>query len=404
VLPVTFGALDGEASWLEGGKTATEQPRVGPHRLSGPYPVETTRPAIFTALRTGFALELLQQAFKATRELRAQRRAERGLAPGEGARGLGKLLVVAPDQKSARLYLDWLRGWMSPAQAEREVRLATSGERNAHESLAAFRLTAEPSILVTVAMAYEGLDAPEVAVVAALTHIRSRPWLEQMIARATRVDPNAGAYETQRALVYHPDDPLFAKFRQRIETEQGTSARRPKHKRQAELPLWLQERIAEQDRDGAGGITPLESNALGLRYATLRPGPAFAEARPEHEKAQTELIDPPSVLERRLRLRIGEMIGAQVVEDEADLQVPRGQGLYHRYNAVLKRVLGNKGRAEMTLPELEAALAWLERNRLADFLHLLDGDARYAWEARQRAAWRPRTGRGGQGARKSLGS
>src|SRR5829696_7198951 len=119
-----------------------------------------------------------------------------------------------------------------------------------NDPLAAFRLMTEPSILVTVAMAYEGLDAPEVAVVAALTHIRSRPWLEQMIARATRVDPNAGTYETQRALVFHPDDPLFAKFRQRIETEQGTSARRPKHKRQAELPLWLQERIAEQDRDG----------------------------------------------------------------------------------------------------------------------------------------------------------
>ena len=55
-----------------------------------------------------------------------------------------------------------------------------------------------------------------------------------------------------------------------------------------------------------------------------------------------ELIDPPSVLERRLRLRIGEMIAAQVVEDEADLQVPRGQGLYHRYNAVLKRA-GQQG-------------------------------------------------------------
>src|SRR3954462_3957237 len=404
VLPVTFGALDGEASWLEGGKTAADSPRVGPHRLSGSYPTETTRPALFTALRTGFALELLQGAFKATRELRAKRRAERGLAAGESARGLGKLLVVAPDQKSARLYLDWLCGWMSSAQAKREVRLATSDERNAHESLAAFRLTAEPSILVTVAMAYEGLDAPEVAVVAALTHIRSRPWLEQMIARATRIDPNAGPYERQRALVFHPDDPLFAKFRQRVEPEQGTSARRPKHKRQAELPLWLQERIAAQDREGAGGITPLESNALGLRYATLRPGPAFADARPEREDAQTELIDPPSVLERRLRARIGEMIAAQVVEDEANLQVPRGRGLYHRYNAVLKRVLGNKGRAEMTLAELEAALAWLERNRLADFLHLLDGDARYAWEARQRAAWRPRTGRGGQGTRKDLRS
>src|SRR5215213_5213326 len=31
VLPVTFGALDGEASWLQGGGTVTDQPRVGPH-------------------------------------------------------------------------------------------------------------------------------------------------------------------------------------------------------------------------------------------------------------------------------------------------------------------------------------------------------------------------------------
>ena len=104
------------------------------------------------------------------------------------------------------------------------------------------------------------------------------------------------------------------------------------------------------------------------------------------------------------RARTGETIAVEVVEDEADLQVPRGQGLYHRYNAVLKRVLGNKGRAAMTLPELEAALAWLERNRLADVLHLLDGMPDTPGEARQRAAWRPRTGRGGQGARKDLRS
>ena len=73
------------------------------------------------------------------------------------------------------------------------MQLATSDERDAHETLARFRLTAEPSVLVTVAMAYEGLDAPEVAVVAALTHIRARAWLEQMIARATRVDPHANS-------------------------------------------------------------------------------------------------------------------------------------------------------------------------------------------------------------------
>ena len=67
-----------------------------------------------------------------------------------------------------------------------------------------------------------------------------------------------------------------------------------------------------------------------------------------------------------------------------------GEGLYHRYNAVLKRVFANKGRARMTLPELEAALAWLERNRLSDHLDLLDGDSRYAWTAtrRRRALWK----------------
>ncbi len=391
VLPVTFGALDGEATWAEpiaggAGEGEGERITVGPHRLSGPHPTETTRPALFTALRTGFATELLRKAFEATRELRAKRRAERALPAGAAARGLGKLLVVAPDQAVARAYLDMLRGWMPAEQARRDIRLATSSERDAHEALAAFRLLPEPSILVTVAMAYEGLDAPEVAVVAALTHIRSRPWLEQMIARATRVDPNGGPYEDQRALVFHPDDPLFATFRRRIETEQGTLAKKAKAARQGSLlPDWLLDQLAERG-PREGGIVPLESNALGLRYATLKPGPSFAAARPENEEPQTELIDPPSVVERRLRLRIGEMVAAQAVEDDAGSAVQRGQGRYHGYNAVLKRATGGKSRAEMTLAELEAAVSWLERNRLSDYLHLLDGDMRYAWSARQRSS------------------
>ncbi|HEX8416928.1 MAG TPA: DEAD/DEAH box helicase family protein, partial [Methylobacterium sp.] len=219
VLPVSFGALDGEASWLEGGRSAGLA-RVGPHRLGGGGVRATTRPALFTALRTGFARDLLQEAFGATRRLRARRRGEQGVATGEAARGLGKLLVVAPDQASARRYRAMVQGWMPAGQGERLVRLATSSERDAHEALAAFRLLPEPAVLVTVAMAYEGLDAPEVAVVAALTHVRSRPWLEQMIARATRIDPHAGPWTSQRALVLHPDDLLFRAFRRRIETEQ----------------------------------------------------------------------------------------------------------------------------------------------------------------------------------------
>src|SRR3954453_15113109 len=70
-----------------------------------------------------------------------------------------------------------------------------------------------------------------------------------------------------------------------------------------------------------------------------------------------------------------------------------GPGLYHRYNAVLKRVAGDKSRAQMTLSELEAAIGWLERNRLSEHLQLLDGDPRYGWSARKRGEWKPPVGR-----------
>ena len=402
VLPVMFGALDGEASWLD---HDVKQPdgsptQVGPHRLFNHWPTEVTRPALFTALRTGFAEQLLREAFTATRDLRAARRQALGArggdaVPGGGAglRGLGKLLVVAPDQAAARHYQEIVRGWVPRAQQD-TVRLATSDERDARETLASYRLRAEPTVLVTVAMAYEGLDAPEVAVVAALTHIRSRPWLEQMVARATRIDPNAGPYDQQRALVFHPDDPLFARFRRRVETEQGMLAKRPVPRKQGLLPLWLQDLKAERDEER--GIVPLESNALALRYELLKPGPELV-LHPSVPDPQGALLEPPSIAERRLRARVGEMVAAQVVEDEGALLNPkaqggRGQGGYHRYNAVLKRVLG-KSRAAMALPELEAAVGWLERNRLQDGLHLLDGDARYEWTARQRGEWHPPVGR-----------
>jgi hypothetical protein len=73
------------------------------------------------------------------------------------------------------------------------------------------------------------------------------------------------------------------------------------------------------------------------------------------------------------------MIATQVVEDAEAGRVGRFWG-YHAYNAVLKRALG-KARAVMTLAELEAAVGWLERNRVADHLGLLSGDHRYEWVA-----------------------
>jgi len=50
-------------------------------------------------------------------------------------------------------------------------------------------------VLVTVAMAYEGLNIPAVSHIICLTRIRSAPWIEQMTARANRIDKNGGPYE-----------------------------------------------------------------------------------------------------------------------------------------------------------------------------------------------------------------
>jgi hypothetical protein len=88
---------------------------------------------------------------------------------------------------------------------------------------------------------------------------------------------------------------------------------------------------------------------LALRYDRLAPGPELAMRRPEREAAQEELLEAPSVTERRLRSRLGEMVAAQAVEDEAGAAGLKGglagPGLYHRYNAILKRVTGDKARA-----------------------------------------------------------
>ena len=133
VLPVAFGALDGEAAWLgpepEGGG---ERPHLGPHRLRAVAPNEATRPALFTALRTGFA------EAPAAPLLRGRPRAAGGAAgPARGwrraraARGLGKLLVVAPDQVQARRYLAILRalGARGPGRARWRWPSRRSGAR-----------------------------------------------------------------------------------------------------------------------------------------------------------------------------------------------------------------------------------------------------------------------------------
>jgi len=365
ILPVTFGAMDGTATWLDAERTTRSVEALSRAGAN-------TRDALFTALRTGFATAMLREAYRSCREHRAKRRAELKAPAGADGKGLGKLLVIAPDQETARLYLDTLRGWMPAEQAGRMVRLAISDSRNAHEVVASFRLRPVPAVLVSVAMAYEGLDAPAISHVACLTHIRSRPWLEQAIARATRVDPHAGPYEQQRALIYHPADELFDRFRTMVETQQGIRAMVKARRPQLELPL-------ERDVDREPEVIPLESNATALRFAVVAPGPDFGG--PSRDPG--EMPATPSAAEHHLRQRIGQLVAAQVIEDEDNNLVSDGPVGYHVYNAVLKRLM-NKARSAMGLSELEATIGWLERNRLSDHLHLIADDPQYRWSSRRK--------------------
>ena len=374
VIPIRFGALDGEAEWLMSGERCRATSFLDAN--------ERLRQMLFTALRTGYADSVLHRAFTDCRSHRARRRKALGIAPGEPARGIGKLLVVAPDQVTARRYTAILRGWLGPdpRTAIDGVALAISDERDAIERIARFRMRPDPSVLVTVGMAYEGMDAPEVSHVACLTQIRSVPWLEQMVARATRFDPHGGACDEQRAMIYHPDDPLFRMFRHAIELEQSGRAHSRRQGAQEELPF--------DDSPGTEpplvrpALQPLSSSGHDWRFETVTPraaaptAPTSATVPVEAEAAET-----PSQAEQRLRRQVGQLVATQVIEDidGGIVEPPWG---YHAYNAVLKQLFG-KPRGIMTRAELEAEIGWLERNRISDHLHLIRDDHRYAWSARR---------------------
>ncbi len=390
VIPVTFGAMDGTAMWRPR-KTGVAPNPSEPVALSAEP--DLARYALYTALRTEFADEMLRRAFEDCRAHRQRRRLALALGPGDSARGLGKMLVVASDQVIARRYAALIGSWLPQASRHQSVRIATSDVSDAQEAIAAFRLRPDPVVLVTVAMAYEGMDAPEVTHVAALTHIRSRPWLEQMVARATRVDSHGGPWEHQRATIYHPDDMMFRRFRQMIETDQGMRAKFMRG-HQGDL---LDPKTEEdgEDRDWGLGIEPLTSNATTLRFDRVRPGPEFVSPPIEDTADRTVDGEPPERaldIERRLRQRIGQMVAGQVVEDEDKREAEDHPIGYHTYNAVLKRVHGGRGRADLTRAELEAAIGWLERNRLADHIHLIENDPRYAWSARRQRIARQKPG------------
>jgi len=142
-------------------------------------------------------------------------------------------------------------------------KIATSDDPKAIEVIKEFK-QGSLDILTSVAMTYEGFDCKPLTHVIFLTHIRSVPWIEQVIARAVRIDPEAGPYETQQGFIFAPDDTLFRRVVKIIKAEQLLAA---KQKREKEITEASENKGFGESRKP--GITPLNGKLLGSREIYL---------------------------------------------------------------------------------------------------------------------------------------
>lgn len=242
VAPLHLQVMDGAAQWLD---PVTGEIKQVPS-LAGSSP-RNEPAALKTVLETEYAYSLLDRCLESWRQYRTF------VYPK------AKMLVVAPGIAVANEYCKYLE------TKRQRAAIATSEDTPmAQANIKSFRGGRginEIDILVTVGMAYEGLDVPQISHVACLTNIRSRPWIEQAICRANRTDATNGK---THGFVFYPDDPRMAKIINSIDLEQAGL-----------VPL-LPERKPREGGEGVTmqrvGIAPLISELLRERGQGLEDG------------------------------------------------------------------------------------------------------------------------------------
>jgi superfamily II DNA or RNA helicase len=246
IIPLEFHFADGVANWRKvSGKEVTAK-------------LSTSRSdanqALYTALKTEYAQELLAAGVTHWQDHSAQfHQLKSGRAYRvENPENRGSLLVVAPSIETAKEYTSLLKRQGLHAE------IATSDDTpHAVKQIKALK-AGKLKIMVSVGMCYEGLDVPSISHIVCLTNIRSQPWIEQMVARAVRIDPLAGPYETQKGFIFAPADRMFVELARRIEADQTEAVARVKEA--------TMEPGTNGDLFGGGGgrpkITPLSSKLL----------------------------------------------------------------------------------------------------------------------------------------------
>ncbi len=250
IIPIHFVFSDGRASWQNSKGVLTTI-----DRFSHVLPKEKGA-ALYAALNTQFAEHLLSLTLN--HFVRYQE-----TVPS------AKALIVTAEIGQARKHFKKL------TDLNHAVGLATSHDSQlAVANIERFK-RGSLNILVTIAMAYEGLDVPEVSHIACLTHIRTKPWIEQMFARAVRINRSAGAWEDQVAYVFVPDDVVMRSIVEEIDREQIGCVKDGRARSRILVP---------EMEPGAGipRVTPLGSEATNQREKTLDDTPRTPKEEETH--------------------------------------------------------------------------------------------------------------------------
>ncbi|NBS67335.1 hypothetical protein EBT31_00275 [bacterium] len=228
IVPVKFYHMDGEAKFTKGGDLDEQKLSVENER--------DARNVLFAALKTEFADQMVVNAldnYKVFVKSFPQ----------------AKMIVVCADQAKA----DWVKKLIQK-QSRFNVYLAISDNPKSLDEIEQFKSDSNGAILVTVAMAYEGLDVPDVSHLVGLTYYRSDGWIHQMFGRAWRKTP-----WKKLCHIWVPDDLMMNRIINQIRDEQIelTEIRTPT------------ERPGGTGGGGERGLIPLESEATDLHAEHL---------------------------------------------------------------------------------------------------------------------------------------
>ncbi len=328
IIPLHFTFNDAEVEWTEEDTGETKKY----DSLANVLPKDVGK-SIWTAINTDYAKELINKALDHWTE-------HRKINPD------AKMLIVAANIANAKEALGYLR------ERFRYADIATSFETNeAHQAIKRFK-EGKTHILSTVAMAYEGLDVPAVSHIVSLTNYRSVSWIEQMFARAVRVNPSL-PYRQQYGYIFCMDDPRTHEIVSQIKSEQ--------------LPIIKVDRPAVEQLDlfsteNQEGCKPYNIDPVGSQltnWRTLTLGEHWPVNDQEIEYQEKAAPETPTEKEHRLRSQIGGVVNMFCRVYKYD---------HANANTEIKKHF-NKGRSRMTIPELETCLAHVRGKYVVNGIH-----------------------------------